>query len=324
MSKAHEIIKCGMSLVGFFKRYPDDETAEAQFEAWRWPTGPHCDSTKVSVVKSRRPQPFRCRTCRRHFSFKTDTPMHDSKLGAQTWLLGLFLIVSNPKGRSSVQLAADLGITQKSAWHLSHRIRTALAEGCLPGFDGPIEVDETYIGGKEANKHAHKKRHAGPGPGGKAPVFGVIDKPTGQATAVPAHTVNKATATAMVAAVAQPGATVHTDGSNVYDTLTAMGYDHHKVIHSVGEYVTAEGVHTNTVENYWSLLKRTYIGTYHFWSDEHLHRYVEEHNFRYNRRKCHVTERMADAAQAMNGRRLSWRELVAHGPHAAKGLQAHA
>lgn len=105
MSKAHEIIKCGMSLVGFFKRYPDDETAEAQFEAWRWPTGPicpHCNSTNVSVVKSRRPQPFRCRACRRHFSFKTDTPMHDSKLGAQTWLLGLFLIVFNPKGRSSV------------------------------------------------------------------------------------------------------------------------------------------------------------------------------------------------------------------------------
>ena len=139
MSTAHQIVKNGMSLAAFFKRYPDDLAAEAQFEKWRWPSGPvcpHCGSTRVSVVKSRWPQAHRCRDCRRHFSFKTDTPMHDSKLGAQTWLLALFLIVANPKGRSSVQLAADLGITQKSAWHVSHRIRAALSEGALPGFDG--------------------------------------------------------------------------------------------------------------------------------------------------------------------------------------------
>ena len=160
MSRPHDIVKNGMSLPGFFRRYPDDLAAEAQFEKWRWPTGPecpHCASTRVAVVKSRRPQPYRCKSCRRHFSFKTDTPMHDSKLGAQTWLLGLFLIVANPKGKSSVQLAADLGITQKSAWHLSHRIRRALAEDYLPGFDGPIEVDEAYIGGKSKWKHADKK-----------------------------------------------------------------------------------------------------------------------------------------------------------------------
>ena len=313
MSKAHEIVKTGMSLVAFFRRYPDDKTAEAQFEVWRWPQGPecpHCGAGNVSTVASRRPQPYRCRTCRRHFSFKTDTPMHDSKLGAQTWLLALFLIVSNPKGRSSVQLAADLGITQKSAWHVAHRIREALAAGSLPGFDGPIQVDETYIGGKEANKHAHNKHHLGAGTAGKTPVMGFKDNQTGKVAATPVHAVTKAVATAMVAAVAQPGAEVHTDGSNIYDTLTQLGFDHHKVIHSVGEYVR-DGIHTNGIENFWSGLKRTYIGTYHYWSDENLHSYVDEHSFRYNQRSRHVTERMADAAQAMNGRRLPWRELVA-------------
>ena len=113
----------------------------------------------------------------------------------------------------------------------------------------------------------------------------------------------------MVTAVAQPGATVHTDGSSVYDTLTELGFDHQKVIHSVGEYVR-DGVHTNGVEHFWSGLKRTYIGTYHYWSDEHLHRYVDEHSFRYNQRSRHVTDRMRDAAVAMNGRRLPRRELV--------------
>ena len=99
------------------------------------------------------------------------------------------------------------------------------------------------------------------------------------------------------------GATIHTDGSNIYDTLAAMGFTHHKVIHSVGEYVR-DGIHTNGVENFWLGIKRTYIGTYHYWSDDHLYRYVDEHRFRYNQRSRHVLNRMADAAAAMNGRRL--------------------
>ena len=315
MTKPHDIVANGLSLPGFFRRYPTDTAAEAQFEKWRWgdsPRCPHCDSGNVSAVASRRPQPYRCRACRRHFSYKTNTPMHDSKLGAQTWLLGLFLIVSNPKGRSSVQLAADLGITQKSAWHLSHRIRRALEDGHLPDFDGPIEVDEAYIGGREKNRHAHR-RHTRP----KVPVFGVVDRATSTAVALPVHEVTRSMAAAVVRATAAEGTEVHTDGSNIYDLLTTLGYDHHRVIHSIGEYVR-DGVTTNRVENFWSGLKRLYIGTHHWWSDEHLHRYLDEHTFRYNRRRCHVIDRMADAVEAMEGRRLSWRQLTAHGPHATK------
>ena len=112
MSKAHEIVKTGMSLAAFFRRYPTDQAAEKQWEAWRWPDGPqcpHCQSDNIAIVRERRPMPYRCRTCRKHFSVMSHTVMHASKLGSQTWLLALFLILSNSKGRSSVQLAADLG-----------------------------------------------------------------------------------------------------------------------------------------------------------------------------------------------------------------------
>ena len=297
MSKAHEIVRTGMRLAEFFRRFPDDRAAEVWFVSRRWPSGPvcpHCGGGRVSEVASRRPMPYRCRECRKHFSVMSHTLMHASKLGAQTWLLAIFLIVANPKGRSSVQLAADLGVTQKTAWHLAHRIRQALAEGGLPGFDGPVEADETYIGGKARNRHAHK---ADPG---KTAVIGVKDRRTGTVAATPVHEVTTATATAMVAATTRQGAEVYTDGSRIYDPLAAMGFNHARVIHGLGEYVRGS-VSTNGVENYWSLLKRTYIGTYHYMSDNHLHRYIEEHSFRYNRRNRHVIDKMSEAAAAMEG-----------------------
>ena len=316
MSKAHQIVRTGMSLTEFFRRFPDDRTAEAWFVARRWPDGPvcpHCESERITEVASRRPQPFRCKDCRRHFSVKSYSVMHDSKLGCQTWLLAIFLIVSNPKGRSSVQLAADLGVCQKSAWHLGHRIRAALAEGGMFGFDGPVEADETYIGGKAANMHA-KRREAlgikrGRSTAHKTAVAGVKDRPSGKVVALPVADASSDSLLPVVASAARPGAVVFTDEWRSYRQLAWMGYDHQRITHGAREYVRGD-VHTNGIENYWSHLKRTYIGTYHYMSPEHLHRYVTEHSFRYNRRKVMVLDRMGEAAQSMEGRRLTWRELT--------------
>ena len=237
--------------------------------------------------------------------------MHGTQLGAQTWMVGLFLIVSNPKGRSSVQLAADLGITQKSAWHLGHRIRKALADGELPGFEGPVEVDETYIGGKARNMHARQRRQRiqGRGTTGKVPVVGVKDRTSKRVSARPVAATNVANLVGVVSDTTRPGAAVYTDSNPNYEALTALGYRHASVVHHIGEYVRG-AVSTNGIENYWSHLKRTLVGTYHYWSPEHLHRYVEEHSFRYNRRKRHVLTKMGDAAGTMNGRRLTYRQLT--------------
>ncbi len=317
MSKPHEIVRTGMSLTEFFRRFPDDRAAEAWFESRRWPNGPicpHCASDRVSKVASRRPMQYRCKACRRHFSVKSYSLMHDSKLGCQTWLLAIFLIVSNSKGRSSVQLAADLGITQKCAWHLGHRIRKALTDGDMMGFDGPVEADETYIGGKATNMHASRRKQLGDlrgrSTGHKSAVAGVKDRPTGRVTARPVPDASARSLTGIVAAAARQGATVFTDEWRSYLPLTGMGYRHERVEHGAREYVRG-AVHTNGIENYWSHLKRTYIGTYHYWSPDHLHRYIEEHSFRYNRRGEHVIRRMGEAAEMLEGQRLPYRELVA-------------
>ncbi len=314
MSKAHEIVRTGMSLVELFRRFPDDTAAEVQLEAWRWPDGPvcpHCESGRVSKVASRRPMPYRCKDCRRHFSVTSHTVMHGSKVGAQTWIIALFLIVANPKGRSSVQLAADLGVTQKTAWHLAHRIRAALDDGGLVGFDGPVEFDETYIGGKAKNMHAAKRRATiyGRGAWAKEMVVGARDRASGAVAARHLKDGQHRSLCRPIVDVATPGARVFTDGSTRYNNLERLGFRHESVAHTSGEYVR-DDVSTNGVENYWSHLKRTWIGTYHFWSVGHLHRYVDEHSWRFNRRHVHVLNRMSEVTAAMGGRSLTYRELT--------------
>lgn len=184
----------GITLAKLFEMFPDNDAAEKWFEEMKWEDGvvcPHCESERISEVKHPT-MPYRCRDCRKHFSVKTNSLMHGSNIGYREWAIAIYLMSTNLKGVSSMKLHRDLGITQKSAWFMLHRIREAWDDAQGP-FDGEVEVDESFFGGKEGNKHASKKLRAGRGTVGKTAVVGIKDRETNQVKAEVVPSTNKAT-----------------------------------------------------------------------------------------------------------------------------------
>ena len=300
-----------VSIYQLFQRFPDEEAARLYFERNRWAgevSCPHCGSLSVAGVKNLKPMPYRCRDCRQHFSVRTGTVLAESRLPLQKWLMAIYMMTTARKGIPSTQMARELGITQKSAWFLAQRIReTWMADS--DGMGNHVQADETYIGGKEKNKHANKKLHAGRGAVGKTAVIGVIDE-TGEVRARPISDTTAKTVQGYVVANVPRGAAVVTDEFASYRGLNSKGYVHHTVNHSAGEYVRHFCIHTNGIESFWALLKRGHYGLYHFMSAKHLHRYVNEFAFRQNTAQAGTMGFIDMTIGRMIGKRLTYKGLT--------------
>ena len=300
----------GLTAKQFYQMFPDNESAEAWFVARRWPNGaccPKCGSLNVKTGAKRKGLPFRCREkgCETPFSVKYGTFMQSSKITYQEWLYALYLVATNLKGVSSMKLHRELGRTQKSAWHAAHRIRKVLDQG-LPLFSGPVECDETYVGGRRRNMSASKRKMlTGRGPSGKVAVAGIRDRATNKVKAKVVPNTMSETLGGFVVGSVIPGTKIFTDDATAYTHLP----NHASVKHSVREYVRGS-VHTNGIESFWAVLKRAHKGTFHRLSAKHLHRYVDEFVGRHNMRELDTLDQMAMLAKKMTGSQLRYKDLV--------------
>ena len=303
----------GISLVDLFRMFPDDAKAEAWFAETRWPYGPacpHCGSAHVLSGAKHATMPYRCREkgCRKRFSVKTGTVMEASNIGYQKWAIAIYLALTSLKSISSMKLHRDLEISQKSAWHMAHRLRRAFAENGS-AFAGPVEVDESYFGGKRANMSNAKRKElagTGRGPVGKTAVVGIKDRATNQVRAKITESVAAPALQGFVIEHTADGATVYSDDASAYESLP---FPHETVKHSVSEYVRGMA-HTNGVESFWATLKRAHKGVFHKFSPKHLDRYVQEFAGKHNLRESDTRDQMRSLVERMDGKRLKYRDLI--------------
>jgi len=282
--KSPEDFSSLFELMDYFK---DEQTCLGYLAEQRWPDGiecPHCYHTKVYVLNGKVKR-YKCGICRKQFTAKANTIFEDSKLPLRKWFAAIYLLLAHRKGISSYQLARDIKVTQKTAWFLAQRIRHAIKQGSFAKkLDGVVESDETFVGGKNKNRHADKKvkNNQGRSFKDKTPVLGLVQR-GGELRAFVVPNTKMEVLVPIILANVEQGSKLMTD--EWYSPIN--GYEHSIVMHSAKQYGNGDA-HTNTLEGFWALLKRSIIGIYHKVSPKHLQRYVDEAVYRYNTK--HLTD----------------------------------
>jgi transposase-like protein len=294
------------------KHFSDDMVCINLVASLRWADGkpvcPKCEGQRTSFLSTRKM--WKCLDCKKQFSVKVGTIFEDSPIGLDKWLTAMWLIVNAKNGISSYEIHRALGVTQKTAWFMLHRIRLAMESGSIM-LSGEVECDETFIGGKAKNMHKSKREKLikGRGSVGKTAVFGALER-KGRVLAKVIESTDRKTLHSEVKNSVEKDSNLFTDEWLSYRGLDAE-YIHQVINHSI-EYVK-DNVHTNGIENFWALLKRTLKGTYVSVEPFHLERYLAEQTFRFNERKLNDKERFLGVLRAVSGKRLTYEMLIGYG-----------